>query len=230
MELAAQKNIKRKRRMSAIILAILLFCAAAAAYLYFFKRPEPLPPLPQVEAPEGAQLLICPIQDGFITAGFGNEEYLEKNGYGHYGIDMSAVGVSEVLSLGNGVALGTESCDNSLGNIAVIRFDNVYIPHSGEAVSLIARYYHLLAATVKTGDKVVAGQILGTIDATHKWYNHVHVELDSDLGRPFNTPQVAEASSELLNRWPADGSSMIEPLDAMALGKGQDIYTHPARK
>jgi hypothetical protein len=84
--------------------------------------------------------------------------------------------------------------------------------------------------TWRTKGTVVAGQILGTIDITHKWYNHVHVELDSDLERPFNTPQVAEASSELLNRWPTEGSSMIEPLDVMALGTGQDVYPHPARK
>jgi murein DD-endopeptidase MepM/ murein hydrolase activator NlpD len=186
--------------------------------------------LPEAVPPAGAQLLICPIQDGFITAGFGNEKYKEDNGYGHYGVDMSAVGTSEVLSVGNGMVLGTEVCDNSLGNIAVIRYDNVFIPESGEVVSQIARYYHLLTSAVKTGDTVVAGQVLGNIDITHKWYNHVHLELDSDLDYPFNTPQVAEASSEMLRRYPADGLSMINPLDVLVLGTEQNIYTHPTAK
>jgi hypothetical protein len=186
-----------------------------------------LPPLPQIEAPEGAQLLISPIRDGFITAGFDNDTYFEKNGYEHYGVDLSSVGLTDVLSVGNCVVLGTESCDNSLGNIIVIKYDDVYIPQTGEVVSLIARYYHLLTSSAKTGDVVTVGQLLGNIDITHKWYHHVHLELDTDLDYPFNTPQVAEASSVLLKRYPADIESMIEPMDVLVLGAGQDVYTHP---
>lgn len=202
-------------------------------WMGFFQRPllpviPPMPDLPQVEAPEGAQLFLFPIANGAITAGYRNAKYLEKQGYPHFGIDITSDSrYADILASGNGVVLGTEFCDNSLGNIAVIQYDNVFLPESGETVSLIARYYHMLTMTVQAGDTVAANQAIGTIDHSHEWYNHIHLELDTDLAYPFYTPQVAEASSALLNRYPADGASIIEPIDILVLGREQRVYVHP---
>jgi murein DD-endopeptidase MepM/ murein hydrolase activator NlpD len=191
----------------------------------YFASPPP-PDLPRIEAPEGAQLLFFPLDDSVVSAGYLNEKYLADQGYPHYAINLWAPGTREVLSVGDGVVLGTELCDNSVGNIAVIRYDDVYIPETGETASLIARYYHMTGTLVAEGDAVTAGRQIGTIDGSHQWYNHVHIELDFDVEHPFHTPQVAEASSELLQRYPADGSSIADPFAVLSLGEAQRASSH----
>jgi len=173
--------------------------------------------------------LIFPIDNGVITAGYRNSTYFEKNHFEHYGTDITAANGSyaEILASGDGVVLGTEFCDNSLGNIAVIRYDNVFVPETGESISLIARYYHMTSVLVKKEEIVHVGQIIGTIDGGHKWYHHVHLELDMDIRHPFFTPQVAEATSELLQRSNATGGFIIEPMSILVMSKDQRIFAHP---
>lgn len=178
-----------------------------------------------VQAPEGAQLLTFPIDRGYISAGFQNEHYLKKNGYPHYGIDISVPsGVAEVRASGEGIVLGTEFCDNGLGNIAVVRYDNVWIPETGETVSLIARYYHMKELWIKTGDHLKPKQMIGRINRYHKWYNHVHLELDRNILEPFTSPQVAEEGSALLSRYSVNGNQLVEPISALVLDRKQDVY------
>lgn len=218
-------TLRRRWIFFALLIVLLIIIALVA---WWMLRTPPMPTdLTPVEAPEGAQLLLFPLKNGWITAGYRNAAYVERNGYPHYGFDISAGGLNDVLASGDGVVLGTEFCDNSLGNIAVIRYDNVYIPETGEVISLIARYYHMLTSTLAEGDTVSAGQVMGTIDGGDKWYNHVHLELDTDLDYPFNTPQVAEVSSALLNRWPADGEGLREPMSILVADTGQHIAIHP---
>ena len=182
----------------------------------------------QIEPPDGAQLLIFPIDDGVIIAGYRNPTYFDKNGYPHYGIDLVAVsGRAEVIASGIGIVLGTEFCNNSLGNIAVIRYDDVFVPQSGEIISLIARYYHMDSIMVDKDDLVAPGQAIGSIDGSHEQYHHIHMELDADVQFPFHTPQVAQSSSNLLNRFPANGDKILEPIYVLALGREQWIYVHP---
>lgn len=161
------------------------------------------------------------MDDSLISAGYKNKQYLADQGYQHYAIDLWAPGSRNVLSCGNGVVLGIEFCDNSVGNIAVIQYDNVYIPQTREVVSLVARYYHMIEIFINKGDVITAGQAIGTVVGSRQWYNHVHIELDTDVLHQFNTPQVAEASSELLQRYPADGNSIIDPFSVLVLSEGQ---------
>lgn len=217
------------------LVALFIGCRILLSNL-FFKRPqiyEPpevyKPSLIQVDPPEGTQTLSFPINNGLITAGFKNERYVEKHGFSHYGIDItsSGNGTANILASGNGIVLGTEFCDNSVGNIAVIQYDNVFIPETGETITIIARYYHMLNITISKDDTVTKGKVIGTIDRNHKWYNHIHMELDTDINYPFNTPQVAEESSKLLIRNPADGLSIIEPISALVVNNDQYISIHP---
>lgn len=212
-----------------IILFVLISGAPLVWRIFFFEPPHvasPPPDLPNVESPEGAQLLFFPMNDSFISAGYKNKQYLADQGYPHFAIDLWAPGSRNVLSCGNGVVLGTEFCDNSLGNIAVIQYDNVYIPQTGETTSLVARYYHMTETFVAKNDIITAGQIIGNVDGSHQWYNHVHIELDTDLLHPFHTPQVAEASSELLHRYPADEKSIIDPFSVLVLSGEQRASLH----
>ena len=224
---SVHRSARRLRGFVLLLVVILVLSGGAALVwrIFFFEPPHvALPPpsdLPKVESPEDSQLLFFPMDDSLISAGYKNKQYLADQGYQHYAIDLWAPGSSSVLSCGNGVVLGTEFCDNSLGNIAVIQYDNVYIPQTREIVSLVARYYHMSEIFIGKGDVITAGQAIGTIVGSHQWYNHVHIELDTDVLHPFNTPQVAEASSELLQRYPADGSSILDPFSVLVLSDGQ---------
>lgn len=212
----------RKKPIRILLIVLPALCVLLlAAFLLFRHWQESR--LIQVEPPSGAQLLTFPIDSGIITAGYRNARYLQKNGYAHYGTDVTGLrsNKADVLASGAGVVLGSEFCENSVGNIAVIRYEDVFVPQSGETRTLIARYYHMTAITISPGDTVAPGQVIGFIDRSHKWYHHIHIELDTDLDYPFNTPQVADASSSLLNRYPASGESIINPLDVLVVGKKQ---------
>ena len=154
----------------------------------------------KVEAPKGAQLLIYPMIECTIAAGFKNAKYKNHYGYIHYGIDFDSKRAVDfdVLASGDGVVLGTEKNNNSIGGVVVIRYDNVYNPTTKKKQSYIARYYHLYSIAVNKGVKVKAYQKIGTVSGSHKWWNHIHMEIDSDIQHPFHTPQVAENSSKLL--------------------------------
>lgn len=71
---------------------------------------------------------------------------------------------------------------------------------------------------VKKGDRVKAYDQLGQV-INHKWWNHVHVEIDFDIKYPFYTPQVAEKSSALLVRKGATDSSLLNPMEILVVGK-----------
>lgn len=228
--------MKLKARWLCWLIAAMLAIAALAGWLVWrlwpgvVSQPDPAAQLPVVDnIPAGAQLLLYPIDKGVVTAGYQHPTYLQKNGYAHYGTDYTShdADYANILASGDGEVLGVEACTNSLGTILVVRYNDVYNPTSGEVLPVIARYYHLLTGTVQAGDTVTAGQVIGTIYGSHASYHHVHIELDRNVEQPFNTPQVAEASSQLLNRYPADGSSLIDPVELMVLGEGQYSYIHP---
>lgn len=213
---------------------VLLVLAAGVACFFFFARGDIAAKkaqaalTPVLNVPQGAQVLTFPLKSGWISAGYQNANYLKKNKFQHYGTDFyDDKGYANVFASGGGVVLGTEFCKNSVGNIAVIRYDNVFLPSTGEQISLIARYYHMLSLSVKEGDRVTEGQTIGAVDSGHEWYHHVHMELDTDLDHPFHTPQVAEATSELLQRASATGSGMLDPVTVLAVAEGCTMGMHP---
>lgn len=212
---------------------ILWIAAPAAILLLVFLitrlwRPFP-PPQPKYTLPAGSQLLSYPLEDGLITAGYLNQRYLEKNKFNHFGTDIMPRSGKEarVYASGMGTVLGTEFCDNNVGNVVVARYDRVYDPTRKIVTSVVIRYYHMLSLSVKGGDALSPGQVIGSVDGRHKWYNHVHVEVDADTVYPFHTPQVAEHSSELLIRFPASGDSLLDPVSVLAVRKGGQIGIHP---
>lgn len=182
----------------------------------------------KVEAPKGAQLLIYPMIECTIAAGFKNAKYKNHYGYIHYGIDFDSKRAVDfdVLASGDGVVLGTEKNNNSIGGVVVIRYDNVYNPTTKKKQSYIARYYHLYSIAVNKGVKVKAYQKIGTVSGSHKWWNHIHMEIDSDIQHPFHTPQVAENSSKLLIRKGATDETILNPLDVLVIGKKQTAQVH----
>lgn len=224
-----RKRRIRKGRVALLAAAFLFLAGALAATIWLLLRPQYPSDLREITPPDGTQLLCFPIDNGAATAGYRNETYRRKNGYAHYGIDFTAAngGRADILASGDGAVLGAERRDNSLGSIAVIHYDNVYMPYTGETMSLIGRYYHMMELHIEEGDTVSAGQVIGVIDRSDKWWNHIHLELDRDVDYPFHTPQVAEASSQLLNRYPANGEGLLDPIHVLAIHGKQHIFINP---
>lgn len=182
----------------------------------------------EIKCPSNSQLLFYPMMNGTISAGFKNKKYQTAYKYIHYGIDCdSRYGEDfNVIASGSGTVIGIEQNKfNSLGCIVVIQYNNVYNPTTKKLMNCVVRYYHMASLNVKKGDKVNAYDIIGRV-IDHKWWNHIHFELDTDVQHPFYTPQVAESSSCLLVRKGATDSTILNPIDVLVVGRRQIMMVH----
>lgn len=179
--------------------------------------------------PDGAQFLIYPMEKCTVAAGFKNTKYLQAYKYQHYGIDCDALSPAtyNVLASGEGTVLATEYNPNNLGNIVVIRYNNVYLPTIKTVKDVIVRYYHLRQTNVRQGAKLKAYHVIGNVDSRHKMWNHIHMEIDTDTAHPYHTPQVAESSSKLLVSAGATDSTLLNPIDVLVIGGKQTAIVHP---
>ncbi len=182
----------------------------------------------EVISPAGAQLLFFPMEECTISAGYKNAKYRKDNNFTHYGIDFDDRWGKDfnVLASGIGTVLAIEKNSNSIGGVVVIKYDNVFNPTTKTKKSYIARYYHLYSIKVKKGQAVKPYEVIGTESGSHKWWNHIHFEIDSDTKHPYHTPQVAEASSKLLIRKGANDSTILNPLSILVVGKKQTAKVH----
>ena len=182
----------------------------------------------EVYAPSGSQLLFYPMEECTISAGYKNAKYRKDYGYVHYGVDFDDRWGKDfnVLASGEGKVLGTEKNNNSIGGVVVIQYDNVFNPTTKLKRSLIVRYYHLYNIKVKKGQIVKAYEPIGVISGSHKWWNHIHFEIDTDIKHPFHTPQVAEGSSKLLIRKGATATTLLNPIAVLVVGKKQTARVH----
>lgn len=182
----------------------------------------------EVYAPTGSQLAFYPMGECTVAAGYKNAKYRRDYGYIHYGVDFDDRWGKDfnVLASGTGTVLGTEKNSNSIGGVVVIQYDNVYNPTTKTKRSLIFRYYHLYSISVKKGQKVSAYQVIGKISGSHKWWNHIHLEIDTDIKHPFHTPQVAEGSSKMLIRAGATSTTILNPIAVLVVGKKQTARVH----
>lgn len=181
--------------------------------------------------PKDSQILIYPMMECTVAAGFKNKKYAmdPQHKFTHYGVDFDERGASgfDVMASGNGVVLGVERNTNQVGGVVVIQYDKVFNPSTGKSISYVARYYHLQTITTRKGRKVKAYDVIGTVSGSHPWWNHVHMELDTDTKFPFYTPQVSESASRMLKRRGANGRTVVNPIDVLVIGKKQTAQIHP---
>lgn len=184
----------------------------------------------KIMVPKGAQVLIYPMIECTIAAGFKNKKYAmdPNHKFTHYGVDFDERGASgfDVIASGTGVVLGTEQNKNQVGGVVVIKYERVLNPLTGKVHPLIARYYHLYSINVKVGQTVKAYDIIGEVSGSHKWWNHVHMELDGDIKYPFHTMQVSENASKLLIRKGANDKKLLNPIDILVIGEKQTARIH----
>ena len=166
--------------------------------------------------------------DCTISAGFKNAKYRKMYGYQHYGVDFDSKRAVDfnVIASGEGKVIGIEKNNNSIGYVVIIRYDKVYNPSSKKVQSLILRYYHLYDCYVEEDEDVRPYQVIGMVSGSHKWWNHVHVEVDKDFLHPTFTPQVSEGASKLLRRKGATDKTMLDPIGVFAIGKKQNAKIH----
>lgn len=68
--------------------------------------------------------------------------------------------------------------------------------------------------------------ITGT-DKWAKWYNHIHMEIDTDTKYPFHTVGFKETASRLLIASGATDKTLLNPLDVLVVGNEQTAILHP---
>lgn len=174
--------------------------------------------------------------DCTLAAGYKNAAYKKAYGYNHFGVDFDSKAAVDfdALASGNGTVLGTEKNANSIGGVVVIKYPKVFNPTTNKVKDLIVRYYHFEKIEVKKGDKVVPYQVIGKISGKHKWWNHIHFEVDTDTAFPFYTPQVTEAASKLLKRNSLSvavlSRSIIDPMEVLVVGNKQQAKIHNLAK
>lgn len=109
-----------------------------------------------------------------VTSGYGNRQYTYQGKLikdFHNGIDL--VGGSEIVATADGEVVSTCNKGEQYGTACYVR-----IKHSNGLNTL---YYHLKSGSVlvKKGDKVVKGQVIGTMGATGQATGvHLHYQID----------------------------------------------------
>lgn len=179
------------------------------------------------DIPKGAQVLLLPIDNAAITAGYRNKLYSQQFGFEHYGVDMVSTALSRsVFALGDGevIAAGLDGAKgeySGLGWVTVIRYNNVYIHSQNKVVDLIATTMHHQADLfVEQGDKVTNGQVLGYYSNTggtlvngQRMGAHLHLQFDTDVDFPLYCYGIGGSNSQILKKGTVN--STVNPFDVL---------------
>lgn len=174
------------------------------------------------------QKLIMPLKKQMMLCGYKNAQYLKYWGYQHYGIDLSSIqggaGTdAHIYASGDGIVLAAGRDSRLGGAIAVLYYD-VLNHGTGETMDLTARYMHLTSVSVKAGDKVKAGDVLGVEGKEGTQDYHLHLEFDTDTSPRYAawTPQVAGSDF-----WKKGVDSTVNPSHVLHVGEDQ-VIAEPA--
>jgi murein DD-endopeptidase MepM/ murein hydrolase activator NlpD len=157
----------------------LVLSIVAATGLAFAQAALAVAPKP----PEDA-LPLSPL-DGEVTFEFGkNNKLLRGERKTHEGVDIKAARGTEIRAAGNGkVVAATKRYkgQTAWGNVVVIDHGH----------GLVTRYAHLDGYVVKKGDRIDAGEVIGTVGSTGKSTGpHLHFEVIQDGVNIDPTPVV----------------------------------------
>lgn len=144
--------------------------------------------------------------DVAFTSGFGVRSDPFRSGAAmHPGIDLAGPAGTPIQATAEGVVLRAGWNSGGYGNL-------VEIDHGR---GIITRYGHLSTITIKTGDKITRGQLVGRMGSTGRSTgSHLHYEVRID-GRAVNPiPFMKSTDYVLAMQKRSNGSAM----DAVALG------------
>lgn len=156
------------------------------------------------------QRLILPINRCRVTASYKTTAYRARFGFSHYGADMVCFsGQNTVFASGNGV-VAAAGPDYLLGNVVIVRYNDVFNHRTGRSMNVIARYYHLASILVNCGKVVTSNTRIALYGNTGKYSAgaHLHLEFDSNTAEPRMSKTIA-GNSNLILAAPAD--TTIDP-------------------
>lgn len=174
------------------------------------------------------QKLVMPLERCRFLCGYKTQKYFTAHGYAHYGVDISSIqggdlGDHVVRASGSGrvVAAGW---DNSGGNIVVLIYTDVHNHKTGEVRDLVARYMHLSSVSVKAGDTVSQGTVLGVEGMSATTSYHLHLEFETDTQWPLYSPQVASRDDALTQ---AQGNILLKGVTDTTVNPSHILYCGP---
>jgi hypothetical protein len=150
---------------------------------------------------EAAGFIRCQLADGFdFPVGKPNGEgYYKSRGYwpnGHLGEDWNGRGGGNsdlgapIYSTARGVVIISENVGGGWGQCVIVR--HAYRDPTGKISMVDSLYAHLYQRTVKVGQVVEKGQLVGTMGSNNGMYFvHLHFEIRKNLRIGMNRSQFA---------------------------------------
>lgn len=118
------------------------------------------------------QKLIMPVNQATISASFKNENYKNRFGFEHYGVDM--YGSIAIYSPGNGIVLSTGT-DAMYGN-----YVTAYFPYCWPTdLPFIFNFFHLSKISVGKGVVLDKDVVLGLMGQTGTYATGVHLHTEA---------------------------------------------------
>ncbi len=154
---------------------------------------------------EAAGFIRCQLADGFdFPVGKPNGDgYYKSRGYwpnGHLGEDWNGRGGGNsdlgapIYSTARGVVIISENVGVGWGNCVIVR--HAYRDQTGKISMVDSLYAHLYQRTVKVGQIVEKGQLVGTMGSNNGMYFvHLHFEIRKNLRIGMNRSQFARDNS-----------------------------------
>lgn len=175
-----------------------------------------------------SQKLILPLNDCNVNAGWKMPAYTRSWGYKHYGIDIGnpnrertvfSPGEGEVICCG----MDGNTAKERLGNCMVLVYRDV-LCSDGAVRDLACRMFHLDKISVRHGQKVQKGSVLGVYGNTGANTSgpHLHVEFDTDTKWPEYAYGI-KSSGKIIKKGTVD--STVDPSKVWFLGEGQTIQS-----
>lgn len=160
---------------------------AYESQLKFLANPSALPPA-------GSSPLSWPLDSIVVTQLFGAKTGPHRTyANGHSGVDFRARTPVKVYAMADGVVMGTGDTDLackgvSFGRWIAIKYDN----------NLVSTYGHLSIMSVKEGQRVTRGQVVGyTGNTGRSTAPHLHVSLYAGVDANGNNPVDVSAKPSI---------------------------------
>lgn len=164
--------------------------------LKFILNPKTLPKA-------GSEVLAWPLDNILITSLFG-----ERWGRIHYGLDFRASVGTNVKSVGSGVVEGVGDTDIDCPKASFGKW--IFIRHNN---GLSSTYGHLSVISVKVGQNVKAGEIIGLSGNTgYSTGPHLHLSVYASEGVSVETKPSISCSGKIFTQPIAASNAHLDPL------------------
>lgn len=123
-----------------------------------------------------SQKLILPVNNSLLV-----EDYSES----HFGHEVKSTSNSKIVYASGKGKVIISGKDSLLGNIVIIKYDDVYDIKTNSYIDIIIRYYHLASVKVVKGQTVTKDTKIGIIGNTGN-INDIRLcyEVDTDTKYP----------------------------------------------